>query len=107
MAAPAKALFSCPFDAESGLLNCNRKNWSEVKYLIESASVMTNVPARLVDQGFRAVDFDLVGKAADKASKTKAKAEKKKNKKDNKGSDDSTSSPSTTKPSSPEPAVDS
>ena len=42
---------------------------------------MTNVPARLVDQGFRAVDFDLVGKAADKASKKKAKAEKKKNKK--------------------------
>jgi len=105
--APKHSLFSCPFDAESGLMNCNRKNWSEVKYLIESASVMGSAPARLIDQGFRAVDFDLVGKAADKAAKKKAKAEKKKNKKDkknkknkNKGSGDSSSS------STPEPAVD-
>lgn len=43
--------------------------------------MMGAAPARLVDQGFRAVDFDLVGKAADKAAKKKAKAEKKKNKK--------------------------
>merc|ERR1711937_232952 len=39
--APKHSLFSCPFDSASGLLNCNRKNWSEVKYLIESATQMT------------------------------------------------------------------
>ena len=27
--APKHSLFSCPFDSASGLLNCNRKNWSE------------------------------------------------------------------------------
>ena len=32
--APAHSLFSCPFDAESGLLNCNRKNWDEGMGLI-------------------------------------------------------------------------
>ena len=29
--APKHSLFSCPFDVESGLMNCNRKNWSEVR----------------------------------------------------------------------------
>ena len=42
---------------------------------------MTGVPARQVESGFRAVDFDLVGKKAEKAKKKQAKAEKKKNKK--------------------------
>ena len=42
---------------------------------------MTGVPGRKVDSGFRAVDFDLVGKKAEKAKKKQAKAEKKKNKK--------------------------
>ena len=52
-----------------------------VKYLIESATQMTGVPAHQVESGFRAVDFDLVGKKAEKAKKKQAKAEKKKNKK--------------------------